>query len=87
MTIGVCLTVPLFNVVANKHITGERQDWRVLQDMIPVFIAIGIVYTSSPLLMAILILTGFWTVWKYYLIHLNNRAVWKQVLGTGRRAG
>jgi O-antigen/teichoic acid export membrane protein len=87
MTIGVCLTVPLFSIVSNRYITGRNKDWKQVLDMIPVFVAIGIVYTSSPLLMVILILTGVWAIWKYYLIHLNNREVWKQVLGTGRRAG
>ncbi len=87
MTIGTCLTVPAFNIVSSKYIAKKPQDWKVLLDMIPIFVAIGIVYTSSPVLVLVLLLTGAWAFRKYYLVHLNNRTVWKQVLGMGRQPG
>jgi O-antigen/teichoic acid export membrane protein len=87
MTIGTCLTVPVYNIVSNKYISGQVRSWTANLDMIPVLAAIGLMYTSSPLLVAALIMAGLLTFRKYYLIHLNKREVWKQVLGTGRHAG
>jgi O-antigen/teichoic acid export membrane protein len=87
MTIGTCLTVPVYNIVTNRYIDGQSHRWKAILDMIPVLAAIGLVYTSSPLLVAILLMGGILTLRRYYLIHLNKREVWKQVLGTSRRAG
>lgn len=87
MTIGTCLTVPIYNIVSNKYISGQARSWTAILDMIPVLAAIGLVYTSSTLLIAALLMSGMLTLRKYYLIHLNKREVWKQVLGTGRHAG
>jgi O-antigen/teichoic acid export membrane protein len=87
MTIGTCLTVPIYNIVSNKYISGQSRSWIAILDMIPVIAAIGLVYTSYPLLVAALLMAGILTLRKYYLIHLNKREVWRQVLGTGRHAG
>jgi O-antigen/teichoic acid export membrane protein len=87
MTIGACLTVPLFHAAANKYIAGQAQPQAAWLDMIPVLAALGLVYTSSPLWMAVLVLAGGWFFWKHYFIHLSDRTVWKQVLNPEGQPG
>jgi O-antigen/teichoic acid export membrane protein len=87
MTIGACLTVPLFHAAANKFIAGNARAASALPDMLPVLAAVGLVYTSSPLLVAVLALAGGWVFWKHYFVHLSDRNVWKQVLNPGRQPG
>jgi len=81
MAIGACLIIPVFNAAANYWIFGKRHAWKALPELIPVFAAIGIINVSSTLTAILLALGGGWTLWKYYLVHLSNRNVWKQVLG------
>ena len=81
MTIGACLTIPLFNMISNGHIAGLRRDGQVLLEMVPVFAAVGLVYSTSPILSLFLVAAGSWTLWRFYLIHLINRNVWRNVLG------
>jgi O-antigen/teichoic acid export membrane protein len=83
MTAGACLTAPVFNIVSNAYASGRGQGWRAALEFVPVFAAIGLVYTSSPWLAALLAAAGGWALWKCYLFHLLNRNVWRQVLGAG----
>ena len=81
MTIGACLAIPVFNMLANASIARRPQYGKTLVEMVPVFAAMGLVYSNSPILSSLLALAGGWALWRCYLVHLNNRNVWRNVLG------
>jgi O-antigen/teichoic acid export membrane protein len=83
MTIGACLAVPVFNHIASGA-THRKAAWQQLPEMIPVIAAIGIIYAPSMLLIIVLSCAGGWALWRYYLLFLTNRHVWRQVLSTGK---
>ena len=81
MTIGACLLTPVFNAAANRRIFRPAAARRALPEIIPAYAAIGIIYLPSTWMGLCLALLAGWALWKYHLVHLNNRLVWKQVLG------
>lgn len=81
MTIGTCIAIPVFNTIAQRKIV-KYQNWPMgILEMVPVFAAIAFIYTSSPIAQAAEVIIGAWALWRFYLIHLTNRTVWKQALG------
>jgi O-antigen/teichoic acid export membrane protein len=84
MTIGVCLTVPVYNAIANKQLAAGARPQSIISDMLPVLAAIGILYSASLLLSLGLVLLGGWALGRYYFTNIRQAAVWKQVLGPER---
>lgn len=79
MTLGVGLTIPLFNSWTRQYMQRSNSWPEVLMELVPVYAAIVLVYIPPSWLMAVMALVLAITLWKYYLSHLLNRSIWMQV--------